>query len=209
MEYFGSGTQTVKVPRKSQAEKLQAPPMNWMKGECQYTIQDALTGPALNPVITLPQLLDCSPRLRRDLAELLRSSLPRSRKRNTADKEFEWATQSGLMVKAFPPHTVLSEAPPDTGQKAECLYIEVWVGGQKVPDVLVDGGAMLELIFKELVERLNLVCYQVECLAIRLADDRLIPLRFYVWLHVVVAGVVARIKAFEVEVSHTYQLLLS
>jgi len=39
---------------------------------------------------------------------------------------------------------------------------------------------MLELIFKELVERLNLVCYPVEGLAIRLADDQLIALRFYV-----------------------------
>ena len=83
------------------------------------------------------------------------------------------------------------------------------MGGQKIPDVLVDGGAMLELISKDLVRKLNLIRYLVQGLAIRLADDRLIPLRFYVWLDIVVAGVLARIKAFEVEVSHTYQLLLS
>ena len=46
-------------------------------------------------------------------------------------------------------------------------------------------------------------------LGMRLADDRLVVLRNHVWMDVVVAGVLARIKAYEVAVSQTYQLLLS
>jgi len=43
----------------------------------------------------------------------------------------------------------------------------------------------------------------------RLADDRLVVLKNYVWLDVVVTGVLARVQAYEVAVSQTYQLLLS
>jgi len=207
--FLDSGVQTEKATRKKEGEKTLAPPINWMKGERQYTIQDALVGPGLNPVITLPQLLDCSPRLRRDLAELLRSSLPRTRKKKGAEIESSEVPATGMTVRVAGSPEVLSEALPDNGQETECLYIEAWVGSQKIPDVLVDGGAMLELISKDLVKRLGLVRYPVDGLAIRLADDQLIPLHFYVWLDIVVAGVLARIKAYEVEVSHTYQLLLS
>ena len=42
----------------------------------------------------------------------------------------------------------------------------------------------------------------------RLGDDRLVILRNYVWIDVVVAGVLARIEAYEVAVSQTYKLLL-
>ena len=115
-----------------------------------------------------------------------------------------------MTVRVVGSPEVLSEAPPYDGQETECLYIEVWVGSQKIPDILVDGGAMLDFISKELVKKLNLVCYPVDGLAIRLADDRLIPLvRFYVWMDIVVVGVLAWIKEYEVDVSHTYQLLLS
>jgi len=207
--FLDSGVQTERPTRKKDGEKTLAPPINWMKGERQYTIQDALVGPGLNPVITLPQLLDCSPRLRRDLAELLRSSLPRTRKKKGIEGQSPDNVATGMAVGVVGSPQVLSEAPPYNGEETECLYIEAWVGGQKIPDVLVDGGAMLELISKELVKRLNLVRYPVDGLAIRLADDRLISLRYYVWLDIVVAGVLARIKAYEVEVSHTYQLLLS
>lgn len=72
------------VKLKRTKEKTTIAPINWMKGQVPYTIQDALNGPSPGLNITLPQLLDCSPRLRRDLAELLCSSVPRTRKKNSA-----------------------------------------------------------------------------------------------------------------------------
>ena len=51
-------------------------PIRWMKGQVPFTIADALDGSSSRLSITLPQLLYCSPRLRRDLAELLHSSVP-------------------------------------------------------------------------------------------------------------------------------------
>ena len=68
---------------------------------------------------------------------------------------------------------------------------------------------MLDLISSQLVDRLGLERFPVSGLGMRLADDRLVILRNYVWLDVVVAGVLARVKAYEVAVSQTYHLLLS
>lgn len=53
------------------------PPINWMRGPKQYCLEDALNNVA--PKINFQQLLDVSPGLRRELAELLHSSVPRTR----------------------------------------------------------------------------------------------------------------------------------
>jgi len=68
---------------------------------------------------------------------------------------------------------------------------------------------MLDLISTQLVDKLRLERFPVTGLGMRLADDRLVVLKNYVWLDIVVAGVLARIKAYEVAVSQSYQLLLS
>ena len=94
-------------------------------------------------------------------------------------------------------------------ENIECLYIEAWSGNVQLPDVLVDAGAMLDLISTQLVDKLRLQRFPVSGLGMRLADDCLVVLKNYVWLDIVVAGVLARIKAYEVAVSETYQLLLS
>jgi len=73
----------------------------------------------------------------------------------------------------------------------------------------VNAGAMLDLISTKLVDKPGLERYPVSGLGMRLADDRLVVLRNYIWLDVVVAGVLAWVKAYEVAVSQTYQLLLS
>ena len=66
------------VKLKNTKKKAAIAPINWMKGQVPYTIQDALNEPSPGLNITLPQLLDCAPRLRRDLAELLRSSISKN-----------------------------------------------------------------------------------------------------------------------------------
>ena len=76
-------------------------------------------------------------------------------------------------------------------------------------DVLVDGGAMLDLISQNMADRFKLEKHLVHGLGMRLADDSLVRLDYYVWADVIVAGVVTRIKAYVVPVSVTYQVLLS
>jgi len=68
---------------------------------------------------------------------------------------------------------------------------------------------MLDLISSHLVSKLKLKRFPVSGFGIRLADDRLVILRNYVWIDIVVAGILARIKAYEVTISQTYQLVLS
>ena len=104
---------------------------------------------------------------------------------------------------------VTCEAAPGTDENIECLYIEAWVGNFKIPEMLVDAGAMLDLISTPLVTKLQLPRYPVTGLGMRLADDHLVVLRNYVWVDVIVAGILARVKAYEVAVSQTYHLLLS
>jgi len=52
-------------------QKVEMAPIKWIKGLAPFTIEDALNGPTPSLAITLLQLLDCSPRLHRDLEEFL------------------------------------------------------------------------------------------------------------------------------------------
>lgn len=198
-----------RAPPRKLRKQAEIAPINWMKDQSPFTIRDALTGSASQLQITLPQLLDCSPRLRRDLAELLRSSVPRSRKKRLSSGKAQAEPITLHSAKKQVGRNILSEANPEIQENMECLYIEAWVGKNKLPEVLVDAGAMLDLISTQLIDKLGFERFPVSGLGMRLADDRLVVLRNYVWLDVVVAGVLARIKAYEVAVSQTYHLLLS
>ena len=178
------------------------PPINWMQGQKQYSLQDALND--VTPKISFPQLLDVSPRLRRELAELLRSSVPRVRKKGKG-KTTQASTDMVGVVKHTP--LIMTEAHDDG--EVNCLYIDAWIGDHLVSDVLVDGGAMLDLISQKVVKKLKLEKHLVKGLGMRLADDSLVRLDHYVWADVIVAGVVARIKAYVVPVFVTYKVLLS
>ena len=183
-------------------------PINWMKDQMPFTIQDALNGPSSRLHITLSQVLDCSPRLCRDMAELLPSSIPRMRKKRIA-KNNQAVPPASLHTSKFAlGNKVTSEVSLAIDDNIECLYTDTWVGNSQISEVLVDAGAMLDLISPKLVDKLGLERYPVSGLGMRLGDDRLVALRNYVWLDVVVAGVFAWVKAYEVAVSQTYQLLL-
>jgi len=199
----------VSNPVKKLKGKRETAPINWMKGEVPFTIHDALNGSNTPLQITLPQLLHCSPRLRRDLAELLRSSIPRMRKKKNHKGKKPLEPVGLHSQKLSIGNEVISEASPGAEENVECLYIEAWIGNMKIPEVLVDAGAMLDLISSKLVDTLQLERFPVSGLGMRLAHDRLVVLKSYVWLDVVVASVLARVKAYEVAVSQTYQLLLS
>ena len=72
----------------------------------------------------------------------------------------------------------VTDAAPDAD--LECMYITVWCKEVEIPDVLVDGGEMIDLIAKDVVERLDLEKHPVHDLGMRLADDSLVPLESYV-----------------------------
>ena len=180
------------------------PPINWMRGQKQYSLQDALNDVTLK--ISFPQLLDVSPRLRRELAELLRSSVPHTRKKTKSGSSGQEMEASAAMLAKQTP-LALTEAHGD--EEVTCLYIDAWIGKQLVGDILIDGGAMLDLISQEIVDQLKLEKHIVRELGIRLPDDSLVRLDHYVWADVIVSGVVARIEAYVVPVSVTYKVLLS
>ena len=148
------------------------PPINWMRGQKQYSLQDALN--EVTPKISFLQLLDVSPRLRRELAELLRSSVPRTRGKGKGKERAE--TASVALAKNTP--VILTEAHSD--DEVNCFYIDAWIGNRLVGDVLIDGGAMLDLISKDVVESLKLEKLTVRGLGMRLADDSLVRLDHYV-----------------------------
>jgi len=180
-----------------------------MKHEVPFTIRDPLNGPNTCLQITLPQLLDCSPPLHRDLAELLRSSIPRARRKKNPKGSTPLEPVRLHSSQLSIGNEVVSEASPGAEDNVACLYIEAWIGNVKIPEVLVEAGAMLDLVSSKLVDRLHLERFPVSGLGMRLADDQLLILKKDVWLNVVVAGVLARVQASEVAVSQTYQLLLS
>jgi len=180
-----------------------------MKGQVPFTIQDALSEPSPRLNIILSQPLDCSPRLRRDSAALLHTWVPRVRKKGTWVANLIDAQVALQSAKLAIRNEVISEASPVNDDNIECLYIEAWVGNHLIPRILLDAGAMLDLISSHLVAKLKLKRFPISRLGMSLADDRLVILRNYVWIDVVVAGVLARIKVYEVAVSQTYQLLLS
>jgi hypothetical protein len=70
------------------------------------------------------------------------------------------------------PVTVTFAAP---NSKVECTYITVWRKEIEIPDFLVDSGAMIDLIAKNVVEKPGLEKHAVLDLGMRLADDSLIP----------------------------------
>jgi len=156
--------------RKAKA-RTEIAPINWMKGQTPFRIEDALNGPTSSLHITLPQLLDYSPRLRRDLAELLRSSIPKVRKKRIP-KNKQSVQPAGLHFTKFPlGNEVTSETSSGIDDNIECHYIQAWIGNFRVPEVLVHAGAMLDLVLTKLLDKLHLDRYPVSGLGMRLADD--------------------------------------
>jgi hypothetical protein len=97
-----------------------------------YNIEAAMV--SIKPEIIFPQLLDVSPRLRHEPALLLQSSQPRTRKKKPAAVQIDQVSGS---IK-------VTDSAPDA--EVECMYITVWCKGIETPDVLVDSGAMTDLI---------------------------------------------------------------
>jgi len=158
-------------------QKVEMAPIKWMKGQARFTPEDAFNGRTPSLLITLPELLDCSPGLLRDLAELRRSSVPRVLRKKATSPSGITEPSSIQSSKLTVGHEVTSEASPGPEGDIECLYMEAWVANSKIREVLVDAGAMLDLISTQLVDKLRLERFPVTGLGIRLAEYRLVVLK--------------------------------
>ena len=68
---------------------------------------------------------------------------------------------------------------------------------------------MVDLIGTKVAQQLDLTLHRTADMGIRLADDTLIALDYYVWLDINVGGVLAKLKVYVVPVVQTYTILLS
>jgi hypothetical protein len=179
-----------------------APPIQMLRGKEQYNLEEVLQ--SIQPEISLAQLLDASATLRQQLYSLLRSIIPRTRRRTYKAPDAVGAVQ----IQPSIPPAVTSRAKDDDGD-AEAMYIDAWVGDTKITDILVDGGSMVDLIGTQIAQLLDLPLHRTADMGIRLADDTLISLDHYVWLDINVGGILARLKVYVVPVIQTYTILLS
>jgi hypothetical protein len=172
-------------------EPLRDPPIIMMRGRDRFELEDVLN--AVEPRITFAQLLDCSPKLRSQLAHLLRCSITRTRRK------------AKPAVSHVLPMTV---AGPEVD--ADCLYIGCEVEGTPVDNTLVDAGALLDLIHQRVVRRIGCDTIPVHNFGMRMADDSISSLTEAVWVRINVEGVVTRLKCYVVSAdSVSYDLLLS
>ena len=173
-----------------------------LRGQKQYDLEEVLR--SIQPEISLAQLLDASATLRKQLYCHLRSIIPRTRRHTYKATD----TVGIVHEQAARPPIITSRAKEDLGD-AEAMYIDAWVGDTKITDILVDGGSMVDLIGTNVAQQLDLTLHKTADMGIRLADDTLIALDYYVWLDINVGGVLAKLKVYVIPVVQTYTILLS
>ncbi|CCX13654.1 Protein of unknown function [Pyronema omphalodes CBS 100304] len=129
-----------------------------LRGREQFSLETVLN--SIQPNISFAQLLDCSLKLRAQLAHLLRSSVVKVKVAN---------------VKHTAP-TVTTLADPET-QNVECMYVRAWIGENRIGTTLVDGGAMINLGKVDVLRANNIPMFTVPNFGIRMADDSIHPLK--------------------------------
>ncbi|KAF8439601.1 hypothetical protein BGX38DRAFT_1318597 [Terfezia claveryi] len=113
--------------------------------------------------IGLPQLLQESPVLRRQLVMLLTSA-------NLRTKVLPRTSRAAV---ALADHEGVTEAPEVEGQ-VKAMFIEAFIGNMKMVSVLVDGGSLIDLISVKVVSTLKLPVFVGEGWSIVLANDSVV-----------------------------------
>ncbi len=165
-------------------------------------------GEFLDTPVTLPmwQLLDRSPQLRVQLARAMASSRPTKRGRKSAAPNP--VGTAAATSKVWIPSAIETVAHED--EEVICLYIDAWIGEEKISKTLVDSGAVVELISQKVVQDLDLPVNQMdEKWTFQLADDGHATVQKYIWVTVNVSGVRALVKAFILGDGQVFDLLLS
>lgn len=180
-------------------------PIKALEGQQRYNVKETLTAPVS---ITLAQLLDLSPQVRRQMAFMMRSTITRQRKPRVRAPSAAAALDSSTL-SAQPP-AVTSHAFADDDQ-ATVMYITGWVKDVEIRRILVDSGSVVELIGRKLLKQIPgiMIHKAQEGWGIRLANDAIVKLTEYCWLPVNISGIMATVKAYIVDVDSGYELLLS
>ena len=199
---------TVEVPNTKTVKH--PPPIKLLGRQQPFTINDGFkTSPDGGPAITWEQLFNASPILRRDMGALLQSSMTRRRAKKVT---FEAHAAAPPTPKKYPlAPRITSEHPRDEVRLKNVMvvFIEAWIGETRLQNVIVDSGAIVELIPKRVVLMANIQIYRCPPIGLRLANQQLEMIKEYCWIRINVQGVVAVCKAYIVEGISGYDLLLS
>ena len=126
-----------------------------MRGLAPYNMAELLSGNI--PSITVPQLLNSAPALRRELAILLRSSRPFTHKRKVQG--------DALLVSHHKLEEIQISTSAEEDRKINYMYISVYVHDIKLEEVLDDGGAMVVLVSNRVVDKIGHTRYPCKTLA--------------------------------------------
>ena len=178
-------------------------PIKMAEGKSRFQVDTFLD---TQVTLSIWQLLDRSPQLRVQLARAMASSRPTKRsKKSVVPNPVRTAA---AVSKLWTPPAIETITHED--EEVICLYIDAWVGDQKISKTLVDSGAVVELISRKVVQDLDLQVYHMnEKWTLQLADDGHATVQEYVWVTVNVSGVRALVKAFILGDGQVYDLLLS
>jgi len=210
------GLPQTKVSKTGKVQELVTPkgpkstdPIRGMQSRGRFDISRILDLPL---ELTVGELLDRSDITIKDLAFNMQRSTPRYRikrsKVNAEDQEAETVQASMSISAAVLPPEVTARAYEDDGL-SKPLMINSWIGTQRLPKSLLDGGSLVELLNRKVYNkmkpkpRIRTDGY----IRVSLANDSVTTLREYVLIPINVEGIEAVIKAWLVDVE-VYDLLL-
>ena len=123
----------------------------------------------ISVTLSMWQLLDRSPQLRVKLARAMASFWPTKRGKKSAGPNPVGTTAAASKFWILPVIETIAHE-----DEVICLYIDAWIGEQKISKTLVDSVAMVELISRKIVQDLDLAVYRMdEKWTLQLADDGL------------------------------------
>lgn len=187
-------------------------PIRGLAGQPPYNVVDQIFNQPVN--ITTGQLLNLSDTAVKQMAFSLQRCTPRYRVRKTRKLPIddEDVIDSSLVSSAVAkvttsPPVITSRAHDDDGSQP--IMVTAWVNDLQMPKTLLDGGSMVELISRSLINKMNPrpLIFRDGHLRVSLANDDLTRLTEYVKIRANVEGVEAIIKAWLVDVE-VYNLLL-
>ncbi len=212
------GLPQTKVSKTGKVQELVTPkgpkstdPIRGMQSRSRFDISRILDLPL---ELTVGELLDRSDITIKDLAFNMQRSTPRYRiKRSKVNaegdtQEAENVQASMTISAAVLPPEVTARAYEDDGL-SKPLMINSWIGTQRLPKSLLDGGSLVELLNRKVYNKMKPKprIWTDGYIRVSLANDSVTTLREYVLVPVNVEGIEAVIKAWLVDVE-VYDLLL-
>jgi hypothetical protein len=179
------------------------PPIRGIVGHQRFDTSKILE---TDVTLTVRELFDIAPIVRRQIANDMKSSQPRKRNTQQARTEPVSAVSKEESLEPRVLHRVLQQE-----EIPQCLYITAWINGRSLPRTLVDSGAVVDLISPRAVEKIGARPRPIaeKPWGIRLASDDLVEIKECVDIAVNIEGVKMLVTAYITGNGVTYDLLLS